>query len=150
MMKKLFIIGLSFLAVGGITLLFGSIGYARAFVMLEEIREGLRCNNPGSSCPFPDFSDPEIIMIIGFILSCIGIIVMLVDRKKIDISAKYSYIVLITGIIVFSSGTILNFVMMDPNYYNFVIDIMSIGFAITGLITIGISLVYRQFNKKRK
>jgi hypothetical protein len=149
MTKKLFIIGLAFLIVGGITLLFGGVNYARAFVMLEEIREGLRCNNPGSSCPFPDFSDPEIIMIIGFILSCIGIIILLIDRKKIGISAKYSYIGFITGIVVFSSGIILNFVMRNPNYYNFVMDIMSIGFAVTGLMTIGTSLVYRQFNKKR-
>ena len=102
----------------------------------------------GSSCPLPDFSDPIISIIVGFILSCIGIIVMLVERKKIDISSKYNYIVLITGLVVFSSGIILNFVTRDPDYYNFVIDVMSIGFAVTGLITIGTSLVYRQFNKK--
>jgi protein-S-isoprenylcysteine O-methyltransferase Ste14 len=149
MMKKLFIAELSFLIVGGIILLFGSVNYARAFIMLEEIRKGLRCNNPGSSCPFPDFSDPEIIMIIGFILSCIGIIILLVNRKKIDNSAKYSFVSLFTGIIIFSSGIILNFVMRNPNYYNFVIDIISIGFAVTGLMTIGTSLVYRQFNRKR-
>ena len=80
-MKKLFIIGLSFLIVGGIILFFGSVNYTKAFIMLEEIREGLRCNKPGSSCPFPDFSDPEIIMIIGFVLSCIGTFVLLVNRK---------------------------------------------------------------------
>ena len=148
-MKKLFIIGLSFLIVGGIILFFGSVNYTKAFIMLEEIREGLRCNKPGSSCPFPDFSDPEIIMIIGFILSCIGTFVLLVNRKKIDNSVKYSYATLITGIIVFSSGMILNFAMRNSNYYNFVIDNMSIGFVVTGLLIIGTSLVYRQFNRKR-
>ena len=149
-MKKLFIIGLSFLIVGGIILFFGSVNYTKAFIMLEEIREGLRCNKPGSSCPFPDFSDPEIIMIIGFILSCIGTFVLLVNRKKIDNSLKYSYATLITGIVVFSSGMILNFAMRNSNFYNFVIDIMSIGFVVTGLMIIGTSLVYRQFNRKRK
>ena len=149
-MKKLFIIGLSFLIVGGIILFFGSVNYTKAFIMLEEIREGLRCNKPGSSCPFPDFSDPEIIMIIGFILSCIGTFVLLVNRKKIDNSLKYSYATLITGIVVFSSGMILNFAMRNSNNYNFVIDIMSIGFVVTGLMIIGTSLVYRQFNRKRK
>ena len=148
-MKKLFIIGLSFLIVGGIILFFGSVNYTKAFIMLEEIREGLRCNKPGSSCPFPDFSDPEIIMIIGFILSCIGTFVLLVNRKKIDNSVKYSYATLITGIVVFSSGMILNFAMRNSNYYNFVIDNMSIGFVVTGLLIIGTSLVYRQFNRKR-
>ena len=148
-MKKLFIIGLSFLIVGGIILFLGSVNYTKAFIMLEEIREGLRCNKPGSSCPFPDFSDPEIIMIIGFILSCIGTFVLLVNRKKIDNSVKYSYATLITGIVIFSSGMILNFAMRNSNNYNFVIDIMSIGFVVTGLMIIGTSLVYRQFNRKR-
>lgn len=103
-MKALHLLIIGILIGSGVLLAYSSMTFELAEQYFENQRNGLICNKPGSSCPFPDFEGPMFYGIIGLVIFFVGLFVI-IFRERLTVTKKILGIVLVlTGIPAFVFG----------------------------------------------
>ncbi|MGI0066581.1 MAG: hypothetical protein ACREAT_07490, partial [Nitrosotalea sp.] len=81
-MKTLQTIIAGILIVSCFVLSYSTVNFELAERHFENVRNGLACNRPGSSCPGPDFDSPVFYGIIGLGLYFAGMIMSIFKERK--------------------------------------------------------------------
>ena len=88
----------------GVVLICSTIEFKMAEQYFENTRNGLVCNKPGSSCPFPDFEDPMFHGIVALGVFFFGVFLTLFkDRVRLTIRLV-GMVSITTGILALVSG----------------------------------------------
>ncbi|MDH2908289.1 MAG: hypothetical protein PXX83_09380 [Candidatus Nitrosotalea sp.] len=82
-MKTLHLLVIVILIISCIILLNSATGFGLAEKHFEDQRNGLTCNNPGSSCPFPDFEDHMFYGIAGLGIFASSAILLTFKAKSV-------------------------------------------------------------------
>ena len=83
-MKTLQLVIIGILIASGAVMIYYTVSFELAEQYFENTRNGLICNKPGSSCPYPDFEDPVLYGLTGIVVFFFGLILTVFkDRSKL-------------------------------------------------------------------
>ncbi|MGI0046530.1 MAG: hypothetical protein ACREBB_05000 [Nitrosotalea sp.] len=160
-MKTIQISIIAILIAGGVVLMYSTVNFELAERYFEDVRNGLVCNRPGSSCPMPDFDGPAFYAKTGLAMFSIGAAMSLFkERSKLTrlifgiTSATVGAHALILGILAYADDyshfesimkSCSNHPCMVHNVFAYIGYVQFFGIFGGALLAIGVTLLIIHF-----
>ncbi|MGI0102386.1 MAG: hypothetical protein ACREA7_07310 [Nitrosotalea sp.] len=160
-MKTIQILIIAILIAGGAILMYSTVNFELAERHFEDVRNGLVCNKPGSSCPMPDFDGPAFYAKTGLAMFSVGAAMSLFkERSKLTrlifgiTSATAGAHALILGIVAYADDyshfesmvkNCSNHPCAAPNVFAYVGYVQFFGIFGGALLAIGVTFLVNHF-----